>query len=51
MHISPDDCVARFIREEEDCKNGIIKLSVFIPRKDDTEISVFVISDEVPPFI
>ncbi|MYK20699.1 hypothetical protein F4054_00370 [Candidatus Poribacteria bacterium] len=44
MPISPDDCVARFIRRERDCRNGIIKPSVFIPRNDDTEISVFTIS-------
>ena len=44
MPISPDDCVARFIKKERDCKNGIIKLSVFIPANNDSEISVFIIS-------
>ncbi len=45
MSISPDDCVARFIKKERYCRNGIIKLPAFIPAKNDTEISVFVISD------
>lgn len=45
MHISLNDCVARFIRKKEDCKNGKIKPSVFIPGSKATEISVFVISD------
>ena len=45
MPISPDDCVARFIRKEKDCENGIIKLSVFIPANAESEISVFIISD------
>ena len=44
MPISPDDRVARFIRRARECRNGIIKPSVFIPRNDDTEISVFTIS-------
>ena len=45
MHISPNDCVARFIRKKEHFKNGKIKPSVFIPGSRATEISVFVISD------
>ena len=45
MHISLDDCVARFIRKKVYCKNGVIKPSVFIPGSTETEISVFVISD------
>ncbi len=45
MHILDNDCVTRFIREKEDCENGKIDPSVFIPGNRDTEISVFVISD------
>lgn len=45
MLISLNDCVARFIREEKHCKNGIIKPIVFTPRGNQTEISVFIVSD------
>ena len=45
MVISVHDCVARFIREDWQCENGIIDASVFIPKNEATEISVFVISD------
>ena len=44
MVVLSDHCVARFVREEKDCRNGIIKLRVFTPRATDTNISVFVIS-------
>lgn len=45
MLISEHDCVARFIREDWQCENGIIDPSVFTPKNEATEISVFVISD------
>ena len=44
MSISPNDCVARFIKTNSNCRNGRIRHGVFTPKNEETEISVFAIS-------
>ena len=49
MNVSPEEKLTRFIRQPDHCKNNKIRPRLFIPRKQDTGISVFRISGLLDP--
>ena len=44
MNVSPEEKLTRFIRKPDHCKNNKISHRLFLPRKQDTSISVYCIS-------